>query len=85
MDTDNWIRLTDPNGRNDLSEVEDPNGTNGFTLTPAATLNLGNNAWIKQPTEDVTAEVLVLVDGQPQIRNRSRSRLRVERPTGLAI
>ena len=67
LDTDNWIRLTEPNGRRDLSEVEDPNGTNGFTLNPGASLNLGNNVWIKQPTEDVTAEVLLLVDGQPVI------------------
>ena len=67
MDTDNWIRLTDPNGRNDLSEVEDPNATNGFTLNPGATFNLGDNVWIKQPTEDVTAEVLLLVDGQPLV------------------
>jgi hypothetical protein len=71
MDTDKWIRLTEPDGRNDLSEVEEPNGTAGITLSPAGTFNLGNNVWIKQPTEDVTAEVLLLVDGQPQTQQVS--------------
>jgi hypothetical protein len=65
LDSDNWIRFTDPNGRTDLSEVENPNGTNGVILAPSASINLGNNVWIKHPTEDITAEVL-FADGTTQ-------------------
>ncbi len=63
LDTDTWIELTETNGRRDLSEVENLNGAqNGLTLAPAQSINLGNNAWIKYPTEDVTASIL-LADG----------------------
>jgi hypothetical protein len=61
LDTDNWIRLTATNGRGDLSEVENPNGTNGVVLASSQSINLGN-AWIKYPSEDLQVEIL-LADG----------------------
>ena len=64
LDSDNWIRLTANNGRSDLSEVENPNGTNGATLGAGQILNLGT-AWLKYPTEDVLGEIL-LADGTTQ-------------------
>ena len=65
LDTDNWIRLTEADSRTDLSEVENANGTNGVTLAPAASIDLGSNVWIKFPMEDVSAEIL-LSDGTTQ-------------------
>jgi hypothetical protein len=65
LDTDTWIEFTEPNGRRDLSEAENLNGAqNGITIAPASSINLGP-AWIKHPTEDVTAEIL-LADGSTQ-------------------
>ena len=64
VDSDNWIRLTAPNGRKDLSEVEDPEGNNGATLAASQIINFGT-AWIKYPAEDLLGEVL-LADGTTQ-------------------
>ena len=56
---DEWLELTPPSGRFDLSEFE-PDG-DGATLAAAQEIDLGN-VWIKNPTEDIEAELL-LVDG----------------------
>jgi hypothetical protein len=64
IDTDNWIRLTSPTSRKDLSEVENPNGSNGVPLAAAQTINFGT-AWFKYPVEDILGEIL-LADGTTQ-------------------
>lgn len=53
---DAWVKLTNPNLRTDLSEFE-PDG-DGATLTDGQVIQLGN-AWIKNPVEDVRAQVLL--------------------------
>ena len=63
VDSNNWIRLTAPNSRFDLSEVEDPEA-GGAILAASQTINFGT-AWFKYPFEDVVGEVL-LPDGTTQ-------------------
>ena len=59
---DEWLELTAPSARSNLSEFE-PDG-DGATLSVSQQIDLGN-AWIKYPTEDVTAELL-LIDGSTE-------------------
>ena len=79
IDTDNWIRLTAPNNRKDLSEVENPNGTNGVPFAASQSINFGN-AWFRYPAEDIVGEIL-LADGttQPLTVNFTGGALRVWR------
>jgi hypothetical protein len=60
IDDNNWLSLTAPNGRFELSEAENPTG-DGASISASQLVNLGN-AWIRQPVEDVTAE-LIFADG----------------------
>lgn len=59
LDSDIWIRLTPLGARNDLSEVENPNGTGGVRLTAGQAINFGN-AWRPGLIEDVTGQMLLL-------------------------
>lgn len=56
---DEWLELTAATSRTDISEFE-PDG-NGATLATGQSISFGN-AWIQNPTEDVTMELL-LSDG----------------------
>ena len=60
---DEWIELTDPTSRTDLSEFE-PDG-DGALVAAGQSIDLGN-AWIKNPTEDLVGEVL-LADGTIEV------------------
>jgi hypothetical protein len=56
----NWMELTQPTERDNLSEVQEIGGT-GATIVDGQVVNLGN-AWVRSPYEDVSGEVL-LSDG----------------------
>jgi hypothetical protein len=63
VDSANWIRLTAPNKRTDLSEVQDPEA-GGASLAASQAINFGAS-WFKYPVEDIVAQVL-LPDGTTQ-------------------
>jgi hypothetical protein len=63
VDDDNWIRLTAADGRNDIGEVEVPDG-DGATVMVSQEIDLGT-AWIRNPTEDLVGEIL-LADGSTE-------------------
>lgn len=58
LDSDIWIRLTPVGGRDDLSEVENPQATDGVLLAAGQTINFGN-AWRPGTIEDVTGQMLL--------------------------
>ena len=58
LDSDIWIRLTPLGARNDLSEVENPQGTGGVLLAVGEAINFGN-AWRPGPIEDVSGLILL--------------------------
>jgi hypothetical protein len=57
---DQWVELTSPSSRSDLSEFE-PDGDGG-SIGNGQSIDLGN-AWIKNPSEDDIAAQLLLIDG----------------------
>jgi hypothetical protein len=59
LDDDIWIRLTPLGARDDLSEVENPQGTGGVLLTAGQAINFGA-AWRPGLIEDVTGQMLLL-------------------------
>jgi hypothetical protein len=56
----NWMKITQPTDRDNLSEVQEVGG-NGATIVDGQSVNLGN-AWIRSPLQDVSGEIL-LSDG----------------------
>ncbi|WP_425399366.1 dockerin type I domain-containing protein [Aeoliella sp.] len=61
---DSWVELTNPANRTDLSELEvgGIGPSNGATLGLGQSIDLGVDAWIRSPTEDITFTYL-LSDG----------------------